>query len=234
MKRIVPFIAHTLASAVLGIALVGCESESFSNGGGVDKNAEVQRQAVLASHQDQAPVAFTGEATDSDVIAISQPSTETMNWLKVSSSGFTPNGAIPDKFVAGGKDSPVLEWSQIPAETRSFALIVEDPDATSPRPFIHLIAYNIPSDLGKLDLGALQSSRYASRGLLLGKNSKGSMNYIAPQPPSGESAHHYHYQIFALDTELGLPDGASKKDLMDAMNGHVLAKGEIVGMHQAK
>jgi len=234
MKRTVVFIAHSLASAVLGIALVGCESDSFTSGGGADKSADVQRQAVLASQQDQAPAAFTGEAKETDVIAINQPATETVNWLTVTSSGFTTNGAIPDKFVAGGKDSPVLEWSQIPAETRSFAIIVEDPDATSPRPFVHLIAYNIPSDLGKLDLGALKSARYNDRGLLLGKNSKGEMSYTAPQPPSGESAHHYHYQIFALDTELPLTDGASKKDLMDAMNGHVLAKGEIVGTYQSK
>ena len=234
MKRTVPFIAHALASAVVGFALVGCESETFSNGGGVDKNAEVQRQAVLASSQDQTPMPFNGEAKDGDVIAINQPSTETMNWLSVSSSGFTPNGAIPDKFVAGGKDSPVLEWSQIPTATRSFALIVEDPDASSPRPFVHLIAYNIPADLGKLDLRALQTSRYSDRGLLLGKNSKGEMSYIAPQPPSGDPAHSYHFQIFALDTELPLPDGATKKDLINAMNGHVLAKGEIVGMYQAK
>jgi len=234
MKRTIPFIAHTLASAVLGIALVGCESESLNNGGGVDKNAEIQRQAVLASSQDQTPVPFNGEATDSDVIAINQPATETMNWLSVTSSGFKQNGAIPDKFVAGGKDSPMLEWSQIPAETRSFALIVEDPDASSPRPFVHLIAYNIPADLGKLDLRALQSSRYNDRGLLLGKNSKGEMSYIAPQPASGDPAHHYHYQIFALDTELPLSDGASKKDLIDAMNGHVIAKGELVGTYQAK
>ena len=101
--------------------------------------------------------------------------------------------------------------------------MVEDPDAVSSKPFVHWLAWNIDPAAGKLDRGSV------TLGARLGRNSRGNPAYFGPRP-SGKSAHHYHFQLFALDTELALKPGASREGLLQAMNGHVLAKADLVGL----
>jgi Raf kinase inhibitor-like YbhB/YbcL family protein len=226
------FAAKTLAVAVFSVAVAGCDTDMML-GNGQGKPANDQVQARLASQTDETPVANIGEANSSDVIALNQSATETQKWLTVKSDSFDRNGTFPSKLMSDNAAGPKIEWSGAPANTESFAVIVEDPDATDQRPFVHLIAFNIPGDQTQLNFKDLSNSRMSDRGIELGKNSRSEMDYFAPQPASGQ-AHHYHFQVFALDGKLPLPAGANKKEVLDAMHGHVIAKGEIVAVAESK
>jgi Raf kinase inhibitor-like YbhB/YbcL family protein len=220
------FAARALAIAVFGIAAAGCETDMML-GSGEGKPANDQVEARLASQTEQTPIANTGEASPTDVIALNQPATETQKWLTVKSDAFERNGTIPSKLMSNKSSGPTIQWSGAPDNAESFAVIVEDPDAVGQRPFVHLIAFNISADQKQINLGELDNSRMSDRGIMLGKNSENQMSYFAPQPPSGQ-AHNYHFEVFALDGKLPLQNGATKKEVLDAMNGHVIAKGEIV------
>mgnify|MGYP003579840090 CR=1 FL=1 len=128
--------------------------------------------------------------------------------------------------------SPELWWDRVEG-AKSYALILEDPDAKSITPFVHWVAYNIPADRTSLPEG-LQEQEQVSEpaGLLQGKTSKGSVGYFGPRPPVGDPPHHYHFQVFALDSQLDVPPGAECDQVLQAMNGHVLAAGELVGTFQ--
>jgi Raf kinase inhibitor-like YbhB/YbcL family protein len=128
--------------------------------------------------------------------------------------------------------SPEISWNRIEG-ARSYALILEDPDAKSIKPFVHWVAYNIPGDVTSLPEGLQEQARLTEpEGLLQGKTSRGSVGYFGPRPPVGEAPHHYHFQVFALDQELDVPPGAERDDVLKAMQGHVLAAGELVGTYQ--
>jgi Raf kinase inhibitor-like YbhB/YbcL family protein len=220
------FAAKALAVAVFGIATAGCETDMML-GSGQGQPANDQVEARLASQTEQPAVPNVGEASPTDVIAINQPATETQKWLTVKSDAFERNGTIPSKLMSSNASGPTIQWTGAPDNAESFAVIVEDPDAAGQRPFVHLIAFNIPADQKQINLGDLDNSRMSEHGIMLGKNSENQTNYFMPQPPSGQ-AHHYHFEVFALDGKLPLQNGANKKELLDAMNGHVIAKGEIV------
>ena len=112
-----------------------------------------------------------------------------------------------------------------PAGTRSLALMMEDPDASSARPYVHWLAWNIDPVEGSLPEGVAPDAP----GLVQGRNNRRSNGYFGPRPP-GSRPHHYHFQLFALDDALTLPAGADREALLAAMNGHVLAKGDLVGL----
>jgi Raf kinase inhibitor-like YbhB/YbcL family protein len=103
--------------------------------------------------------------------------------------------------------------------------MMEDPDASSTRPFVHWLAWNIDPAAGALPEAVTPDAS----GLVQGRNNRRGTGYFGPRPP-GSRPHHYHFQLFALDTRLALPAGADREALFAAMNGHVLAKGEIVGL----
>ncbi|MDP9840480.1 Raf kinase inhibitor-like YbhB/YbcL family protein [Neorhizobium huautlense] len=152
-------------------------------------------------------------------------------------AGFDKEGPIPAQYVADGDNaSPVIEWASIPEGTKSFVLIVDDPDAAKPKPFMHWLAYDIPAATTKLREGIpgtpiLQEPKAMKQGA----NSMGSIGYTGPKPPGGDPPHHYHFQVFALDIEnLGLEPGADRDAVLKAMEGHVLGKGQIVGMSERK
>ena len=150
--------------------------------------------------------------------------------LVVSSSAFQEGGEIPTKYTCEGQDvSPALTWSEPPAETRSFTLIVDDPDAPV-GVFTHWVLFNLPADSRGLP-EAVPTQAQLPDGSLQGKNDFGKIGYGGPCPPPGRP-HRYQFTLYALDQTLDLKAGASKKQVLDAMQGHILAQGRLTGTYQ--
>ena len=156
---------------------------------------------------------------------------KTANSLTVSAAEFQPGQPIPVRNSAtGGNVSPQVSWSNVPAETKSVALIVDDSDA---RGFVHWVIYNIPPGTTLLPSGLPASATVPQASQALqGKNSAGSVGYFGPKPPPGD-AHHYHFHVYALDEMLPISAGKSKDDVERAMSGHVLAQGELIGLFRS-
>jgi Raf kinase inhibitor-like YbhB/YbcL family protein len=151
--------------------------------------------------------------------------------LKVGRGGFAAGAAMPAKYseYADGV-SPPLAWNAV-AGAKSYAIIMEDPDAPQ-KPFVHWLAWNIPASVTSLPEGVQEQPRLTEPdGVLQGRTTRGSTGYYGPRPPVGDPAHHYHFQVFALDTVLALPFGADRDQLVKALEGHVLAKGVVVGRY---
>jgi Raf kinase inhibitor-like YbhB/YbcL family protein len=156
--------------------------------------------------------------------------------ITVSSAAFKEGQPIPETNTAygSGKSIPV-SWSGLPAGTRAVAIVMDDPDARQPRPFVHWLIYNIPPDTKSLDPGLPTKPRLEKpRGAVQGTNSTGSVGYFGPRPPKGDPPHHYHIEVYALDEQLPLAPGAKAEALVKAMSGHVLAQGELVGTVQKR
>jgi len=151
--------------------------------------------------------------------------------LSLQSSAFQEGQPIPERYSADGRNlSPPLSWSGLPNGTRSLALVVEDPDAPGAEPFVHWLLYEIPADTSSLPEGIPpQAGREQLGGALQGQNSTGKIGYFGPRPPKGDPPHHYHFQLYALDADLHLPAGAGRQALRDALSGHELARGELIG-----
>jgi Raf kinase inhibitor-like YbhB/YbcL family protein len=144
--------------------------------------------------------------------------------LEVSSTAFTNGDPLPLAFTADGANlPPPIAWSNVPSSARSLALVVEDPDAPYPRPFVHWLVYDLPV--------AVSSMATAPAGAHQGKNSKLEPGYTGAAPPRGHGTHRYHFQLFALDTPLDLPDGVGRSALVDAMRGHIVAWGELIATY---
>lgn len=142
--------------------------------------------------------------------------------LQLTSDAFANGQSIPAKFSCVGKNiSPALAWTEPPAGTQSFALIVDDPDAPGGT-WVHWVLYNIPADVRNLP-----ESFSAQDPVSVGKNSWGKLSYGGPCPPSG--THRYYFKLYALDSTLSLSPGASKEQLLKAMEGHILAQSELMG-----
>lgn len=154
--------------------------------------------------------------------------------LNVQSTAISAGGRIDKRFTDYGKGiSPQLSWSEPPPRTRSLVLMMEDPDAVAPLPFVHWLAINIPPQLKSLPSGVPTAFQpWRGRPLRQGTNSISERGYYGPRPPAGDPPHRYHFQVFALDTTLALPDGFNRHALLEAMQGHVLASGELVGTYQ--
>lgn len=161
-------------------------------------------------------------------LAIAAPGLQGKVRLEVSSPRISPGGEVPEAFTAYGQDiSPPLAWRGTPAGTRSLAVIIEDPDAPTSTPFPHWMVWNIPPSATGVSQGA------APAGAQEGKLLVGKIGYMGPRPPPGP-AHHYHFEVFALDQKLDLKSGADRSALIAAMKGHVLASGELVALfHKA-
>ena len=143
--------------------------------------------------------------------------------LKITSTAFQPGGSIPSKYTCEDRDlSPPLAWSGAPPGTKTFALIVDDPDAPDPakpqRVYVHWVLYNIPA--ATVALAENVSKKGLPRGAAQGKNDWGKVEYGGPCPPIGR--HRYFFKLYALDTELTGLSAPTKSDLERAMHGHVL------------
>jgi Raf kinase inhibitor-like YbhB/YbcL family protein len=150
--------------------------------------------------------------------------------LSVSSAAFREGEVIPGKYTCQGQDiSPPLTWSEPPAGTQSLALIVDDPDAPG-GVFNHWVIFNILADSRELP-EAVPAQAELPSGALQGKNDFGRVGYAGPCPPSGRP-HRYQFIVYALDSRLDLTAGIAKKQLLIAMQGHVLAQGELSGSYQ--
>lgn len=149
--------------------------------------------------------------------------------MSLESSAFAPGKPIPQKYTCeGGDNSPELRWSNPPAGTKSFALIVDDPDAPAGI-WVHWVLYNIPADTHELPAG-MEKAEASSRGRQ-GVNDFKKIGYGGPCPPPG-TPHRYFFRLYALDTQLPLKSRATKKDLEAAMQGHVLGTAEMIGTYR--
>ena len=135
----------------------------------------------------------------------------------VSSPAFRDGEPLDPCFTADEEDAvaPPLEWTAPPAGTQELALIVEDPDAPTPEPFCHWLVWGLPPQQGKLLEGETPPR--------VGKNAFGNSEWLLPDPPTGHGPHDYVFQLFALDAPLALMPGATRTDLVGAMEGHVIA-----------
>ncbi len=155
----------------------------------------------------------------------------------MTSPAFHADGAIPQIYSAYGKNiSPPLVWTGAPAATRSFVLIVEDPDSPSPvkapAPLVQWLAYDIPSTVTALNRGIRNAAEPTSPlGMLQGWNGHGSVGYTGPRPPPGATPHHYHFQLFALDQRLRVRPGAQLAQVLHAMRGCVIARADLIGVY---
>ncbi len=147
--------------------------------------------------------------------------------LILKTTAFQPGGAIPKQFTCSGADtSPLLYWNDAPPRTQSFALIVDDPDAPSGT-FVHWLVYNLPASLRQLPQGVPEGENLTSGGKQ-GENDFPRTGYGGPCPPPGKP-HRYFFRLYALDTTLNVGSPARRAELEQAMKGHVLAQGELMG-----
>ena len=173
-------------------------------------------------------------ASHSTPIALRREPTPAASGIQVSSPRLDPEAPIPARYTDYGEGrSPALRWSEV-GGARSYALLVEDPDAPSAQPFVHWLAWNIPADTRELpdDIRADAASQRPA-GMREGRNDHGVIGWFGPRPPAGDPAHHYHFQVFALDVpKLDVDPGAKREEVLAAMEGHVIAEGEIVGLYE--
>ena len=153
--------------------------------------------------------------------------------MELKSPAFTNEGRIPRKYTCESDDlSPPLEWSGAPEETKSFALIVDDPDAPDPakpqRVYVHWVLFNIPANTTVLAENASRGK--LPPGTVTGVNDWDNREWGGPCPPIGR--HRYFFKLYALDASLSGLTSPKKKDLENAMQGHVLAQAELMGTYQ--
>ena len=143
--------------------------------------------------------------------------------LTVTSSAFRANEVIPPEYTCDGTHvAPPLSWSAVPKGARSVAIFVEDPDATAGA-FTHWLITGIPPTTRSIPVGGA-----LPEGAVAGKNGKGDAGYTGPCPPSGR--HHYHFHVYAL--EMTIPAPGSKSEFLAAIEGHILADGELIGTYR--
>ena len=149
--------------------------------------------------------------------------------MKLTSSAFKDGGMIPLKHTCDGQDvSPALEWSSVPEGTQSIAVICDDPDAPGGT-FVHWVLYNLPAETQGLSQGASAGGTLPA-GARHGINDFGETGYNGPSPPFG--IHRYFFRVYALDTPVNLRPGAGKADLLQAMKGHLVAEGQLMGKYK--
>jgi Raf kinase inhibitor-like YbhB/YbcL family protein len=146
--------------------------------------------------------------------------------MKLTSTAFSNNASIPVKYSCKGEDlSPALIWTDPPAGTRSFALIMDDPDAPMGT-WVHWVLFNLPATARDLPEGMPVTPKLKD-GSTQGTTSARSVGYHGPCPPSG--THRYYFKLYALDITLALTSDANKEALLEAMEGHILAQIELMG-----
>ncbi len=153
-----------------------------------------------------------------------------MTELELKSDAFKQEETIPEKYTCDGDNiSPQLSWSRPPEGTKELVLICDDPDAPVGT-WDHWVLYGLAPDTIGLPEG-VPTTRKIERGGLQGKNSWGNIGYGGPCPPKGP-AHRYFFKLYAVDEALSLKPGATKKDVLKAMEGHILARGKLMGKFQ--
>jgi Raf kinase inhibitor-like YbhB/YbcL family protein len=158
--------------------------------------------------------------------------------IAVGSPSLKMDETMPRDYTPDGRNvSPPLTWSNLPAATREIAVVCEDPDAGNPPPFVHWVIYRIPPTAKGLPEGipidpAAPMPAEIS-GAIQGMSGFRRAIYRGPAPPPGKP-HHYHFIVYALDADLGLTPGLTRADLLAAIDGHIIGRGEIVSIYERK
>ena len=154
--------------------------------------------------------------------------------LTIESPAFAAGAKISKQFTGEGEDiSPQLVWSGVPGNAKELALICDDPDAPQADPWVHWVIYKIPAGATGLRRNVATSATLSEpAGALQGQNSWGTIGYRGPLPPPGHGVHHYHFKLYVLDTALNVQSGLEKGELLAAMEGHIIAQGELIGTYQ--
>lgn len=149
--------------------------------------------------------------------------------MEIKSSVFKEGMVIPTKYTCDNIDvSPPLEWSMVPSGTKTFALICDDPDAPG-KTWVHWVVFNIQGNLRELPAN-VPKTETLNNGALQGKNDFGTIGYGGPCPPGG--THRYYFKIYALDKEIDSKPAITKKELLIAMEGHILEEGQLMGRYK--
>ena len=149
--------------------------------------------------------------------------------IKVESTAFIEGDMIPSKYTCDGLNvSPTLSWSDPPESSKSIVLISDDPDAPMGT-WVHWIVYNIPSQVKEFSEN-VPPTKILENGAIQGTTDFGRIGYGGPCPPSG--THRYFFKVYALNTMLNLDPGATKKQVVNAMENHVLAEGQLMGRYK--
>ncbi len=162
--------------------------------------------------------------------------------VTVTSSIFEHHGMVPEENSAYGANTSIdLSWSNLPAGTQSLALICDDPIVVEigmmESPFVHWVVYNIPASASGLPGGLASDEQITAPGLdgaINGHNGLRRPGYFGPRPPANGTLHAYHFRVYALDSDLDLAPGLNKDQLLEAMDGHVLATGMLMGHYERK
>jgi hypothetical protein len=151
--------------------------------------------------------------------------------IKITSSAFQDDGLIPAKYTCDGADvSPPLQWDTVPEGTQSIAVICDDPDAPMGT-WVHWVLFNLPAETKQL-AEKVPADKTLPSGAKQGTSDFRRIGYGGPCPPSG--THRYFFKIYALDTELALPAGATKRELLKAMEGHIIGQGQLIGKYKRR
>ena len=149
--------------------------------------------------------------------------------IKVTSTAFDESGMIPEKYTCDGMDiSPQLAWTNVPDGTKNFALICDDPDAPMGT-WVHWVIYDIPANTKELKEN-IPLQEKLDNGAKQGTNDFRKIGYGGPCPPRG--THRYYFKLYALDTTVNLEPGNTKAELLKAIEGHILAQGQLMGKYK--
>ncbi len=206
---------HLLAIGTAGVAATFLLAGCGGGGDGADAIPTTSGATITAETATATAVPATATATAESTRA---PST-----LALTSDAFTNDGAIPVKHSCNGDGtSPALSWTGVPAATKSFALIVHDPDAPVEGGFTHWIVTDIPAAAWSLPAAVPAAGVIPGGGVQL-------VAYRGMCPPAGAAAHHYHFRLYALDSVVGAGAGSTKASVEAAMQGHILDETDLVG-----
>ena len=144
------------------------------------------------------------------------------------------DGRLPDRHSAYHDNiSPPLTWSNVP-DVAAWAVIVEDPDAPREQPFVHWMIWNIPGSAHGLPEGVGNAAQpITPHDAIQGKNDMGGYGWFGPRPPAGHGLHRYYFQVFALDDRIPMDSDTPLKELLNALKGHTIAKGEMMATYEA-
>lgn len=192
-----------------GVGLAGCGGNGGESGG-----ADADDGTDAATRTDS-PSATSGASSSAT--------------LSVSTPAFEEGGAVPTEYTCEGENvSPRLNLGGVPSDASSLAVVVDDPDAPTDRPFVHWLLWNVPPDRTTLPRAVPRGETVSALdGARQGTNGAGSVGYTGPCPPPSDGAHTYRFTAVALDATLSLAAGAKRPAVDDALDGHVLARGRL-------
>jgi Raf kinase inhibitor-like YbhB/YbcL family protein len=156
--------------------------------------------------------------------------------IQITSSAFKEGQPIPKKYTGEGDDvSPPLSWTGVPETAKELVLICDDPDAPTNEPWVHWVIYKIPADVKDLKEGIPRKTRLTDPpGALQGKNSwpnGQNIGYRGPMPPPGHGTHRYYFKLYALEAKLSVEPGLNKKSIMQEIEHHIVAQGQLMGTY---